>query len=151
AAYAIRAIWVVPIISSDQKTLGTFSLYSSTPRIPNAAQQTMLENVSHTLALAIERKQAEAEREQLLIAEKTAREHAEAANRLKDEFLAVVSHELRTPLNAINGWAYMLLSGTMDSAAQLQALRSIQRQVRSQNQLIDDLIDVARIASGKLR
>jgi CheY-like chemotaxis protein len=70
---------------------------------------------------------------------------------LKDEFLAVVSHELRTPLNAINGWTYMLLSRAMNSADQLQALHSIQRQVRSQNQLINDLLDVARIASGKLR
>jgi signal transduction histidine kinase len=68
----------------------------------------MLATVVQTLALAIERNQAEAEREQLLVREKTAREHAETANRLKDEFLAVVSHELRTPLNAINGWTYML-------------------------------------------
>jgi CheY-like chemotaxis protein len=70
---------------------------------------------------------------------------------LKDEFLAVVSHELRTPLNAINGWVFMLLHRTLDDSAQLRALQSIQRQVRSQCQLIDDLLDVARIVSGKLR
>jgi PAS domain S-box-containing protein len=142
--YAIRALWAMPIFSSDEKTLGSFCLYSSKPRIPSAAQQKMLENVTHTLALAIEHKQVEAERENLLIRE-------QAANRLKDEFLAVVSHELRTPLNAINGWAHMLLSGTMDAAAQVQALQSIRRQVRSQNELINDLLDVARITSGKLR
>jgi len=149
--YSIQAIWAIPIISSDQKTLGSFCVYSSKPRTPSAAQQMMLANVVQTLGLAIERKQAEAEREQLLVREKIAREHAETANRLKDEFLAVVSHELRTPLNAINGWTYMLLTRTMSSANQVHALHSIQRQVRSQNQLINDLLDVARIASGKLR
>jgi len=148
---AFRSLCALPIIASDQKVLGTFCLYSSRPRVPSAAQQTMLESVAQTIALAIERKQIEAEREKLLIQEQSAREHAEAANRLKDEFLAVVSHELRTPLNAINGWIYMLLGGTMDSAAQSQALHSIQRQVRSQCQLVDDLLDVARIVSGKLR
>src|SRR5262249_25465467 len=92
-----------------------------------------------------------AERETLLILEQAAREQAEAANRLKDEFLAVVSHELRTPLNAINGWAYMLLHRTLDDATQLRALQSIQRQGPSQCLLVDDLLDVARIVSGKLR
>jgi PAS domain S-box-containing protein len=149
--YAIRSIWAMPIIGSDQSVLGSLCLYSSKPRTPGAAEQAMIENVIQTIALAIERKQAEAEREELLIREQAAREQAEAANRLKDEFLAVVSHELRTPLNAINGWVYMLLSGIMDRPAQLRALHSVQRQVHSQCQLIDDLLDVARIVSGKLR
>ena len=70
---------------------------------------------------------------------------------MKDEFLAVVSHELRTPLNAINGWSYMLLGRHDGRGRQARALQSIQRQVRSQCQLIDDLLDVARIVSGKLR
>ena len=149
--YAIRSIWSAPIISSDQKSRGSFCFYSSKPGIPSAAQQKMLENVAQTIALAIERKQAESEREKLLVREQAAREQAETANRVKDEFLAVVSHELRTPLNAINGWVYMLLSGTMDNTTQLHALKSIQRQVRSQGQLIEDLLDVSRITSGKLR
>jgi len=149
--YAIRSIWAMPIISLDQIALGSLCLYSSRPRPPTASEQTMIENVTQTIALAIERKQAEAEREKLLILEQAAREQAEAANRLKDEFLAVVSHELRTPLNAINGWVFLLLHRTLDDEAQLRALQSIQRQVRSQCQLIDDLLDVARIVSGKLR
>ena len=149
--YGIRAICAMPIVSSDQKPLGSLCLYSSTPRTPNAAQLAMLKRVAQTTALVIERKRADTDREDLLIREQAAREQAEAANRLKDEFLAVVSHELRAPLNAINGWAYMLLSGSMDRTAQLQALHSIQRQVHTQNQLIDDLLDVVRIASGKLR
>jgi CheY-like chemotaxis protein len=111
----------------------------------------MIESVSQTIALAIERKQIESEREELLVRELAARQQAESTSRMKDEFLAVVSHELRTPLNAINGWAHMLLSGRMDSESQSRALQAILRQVRSQCQLIDDLLDVARIASGNLR
>jgi len=111
----------------------------------------MIEEVTRTVALAIERKQAETEREQLLAREQTAREQAETANRVKDEFLAVVSHELRTPLSAITGWAHLLLEGKMAAATQLRALQAIQRQARSQGQLIDDLLDVSRIVSGKLR
>ena len=151
APYLIRSICVTPIISSDQKPLGSFCLYSTKPRTPGASEQTMIENVTQTIALAVERKQAEAEREKLLIREQAAREQAEAANRLKDEFLAVVSHELRTPLSAISGWVFMLLHRTLDDLAQIRALQSIQRQVRSQCQLVDDLLDVARIVSGKLR
>jgi PAS domain S-box-containing protein len=151
APHEIRSIWSIPILSSDQVPLGSFCLYSRTPRTPGADEQMMIESVTQTIALAIERKETEAEREALFVREQEAREQAEAANRLKDEFLAVVSHELRTPLNAINGWAYMILSGALDEAAQLRALQSIQRQVRSQCQLIDDLLDVARIVSGKLR
>src|SRR5262245_7106032 len=151
APYSICSVWATPIISSDRKPLGSFCLYSAKPRTPGAAEQTLMENVTQTVAFAIERKQAEAEREDLLMREQAAREQAEGANRLKDEFLAVVSHELRTPLNAINGWVFMLLHRTLDNAAQLRALQAIQRQVRSQCQLVDDLLDVARIASGKLR
>jgi PAS domain S-box-containing protein len=151
APHEIRSLWSIPILSSDQMPLGSFCLYSPKPRTPGADEQMMIESVTQTVALAIERKETEAQREALFVREQEAREQAEAANRMKDEFLAVVSHELRTPLNAINGWVYMLLSGTLDDAAQLRALQSIQRQVRSQCQLIDDLLDVARIVSGKLR
>jgi PAS domain S-box-containing protein len=148
---AIRSVWSVPITSSDQKPRGNICLYSSTPRKPGVHEQKIIESVTHTIALAIERKQVESEREKLLVREHVAREQAESTNRMKDEFLAVISHELRTPLNAINGWAHMLLTGEMDSEAQSRALQAILRQVRSQCQLIDDLLDVARIVSGKLR
>jgi CheY-like chemotaxis protein len=87
----------------------------------------------------------------MLIREQAAREQAERANRVKDEFLAVVSHELRTPLTAITGWANILLEGKVPESGQLRALQAIQRQSRSQRQLIDDLLDVSRIVSGKLR
>jgi signal transduction histidine kinase/ActR/RegA family two-component response regulator len=79
------------------------------------------------------------------------RENAEAANRLKDEFLATVSHELRTPLNAVMGWAQLLRDERLDEPTRAQALETIQRSARSQAQLIEDLLDVSRILSGKLR
>jgi len=76
---------------------------------------------------------------------------AEEANRLKDEFLAVLSHELRTPLNAILGWARMLRSGSMRSEDVPRAIETIERNAQAQAQLIEDLLDVSRIVSGKLR
>ena len=76
---------------------------------------------------------------------------AEEANRLKDEFLAVLSHELRTPLNAILGWARMLRAGTLADADVPRALETIERNAQVQAQLIEDLLDVSRIVSGKLR
>ena len=90
-------------------------------------------------------------RQQLLASEQDARRAAEDANRLKDEFLSTVSHELRTPLNAINGWALMLRAGRLNSAQSARALETIVRSARSQNQLINDLLDVSRIIAGKMR
>ena len=80
-----------------------------------------------------------------------ARDDAEAANRAKDEFLAVVSHELRTPLTPILAWARMLRSGQLDPAASARAVESIERNIKAQAQLIGDLLDVSRIIAGKLR
>jgi signal transduction histidine kinase len=97
------------------------------------------------------RKQAERERQELLEREKEARHKAEEASRLKDEFLATVSHELRTPLNAILGWATMLRSGQLNEENSAQAAEIIERNARAQVQLVEDLLDVSRIITGKLR
>jgi PAS domain S-box-containing protein len=90
------------------------------------------------------------ERRQALAREKEARMEAEAANRLKDEFLSTLSHELRTPLTAIIGWSRLLLDGDVDPARQSQALEIIVRNAKSQGQLINDLLEVSRIITGKL-
>ncbi|HEY9633887.1 MAG TPA: response regulator [Coleofasciculaceae cyanobacterium] len=98
-----------------------------------------------------ERKQAEDERNQLLAREQEARAAAEAANRLKDEFLATLSHELRSPLNAMLGWIRLLNSRKFDEATTARAMQTIERSARSQAQLVEDLLDVSRIIQGKLR
>src|SRR5215813_2564793 len=93
---------------------------------------------------------AEAKRQQLLVSEREARKMAEDANRLKDEFLATVSHELRTPLASISGWAKLLRVGNLDAERAARALETIERNAQSQNQLINDLLDVSRIITGKM-
>ena len=97
-----------------------------------------------------QRKQAEAERDKLLQAARSAREVAETANRIKDEFLAVVSHELRTPLNPILGWSQMLRKRQLNAEKTEYALATIERNAKIQAQLINDLLDVSRILRGKL-
>ena len=97
-----------------------------------------------------ELKRSEEEREKILIREQSARSEAEAANRIKDEFLATLSHELRTPLTAIVGWAGLLRTGDFEGELKDQALETVERNARVQAQLIDDLLDVSRIVSGKL-
>jgi len=124
------------------------------------------------LAEVTERKQAQEEKERLLLSEKAARieaekaqrmsadlllreeearADAEAANRLKDEFLATVSHELRTPLNSILGWAQLMRIDRLDGDASTRALQTIERNTKALAQIIDDLLDVSRIITGKLR
>ncbi|MEI2580845.1 hybrid sensor histidine kinase/response regulator [Scytonema sp. PRP1] len=97
-----------------------------------------------------ERKLAEEERNQLLLREQAARAQAEAANRSKDDFLAIVSHELRTPMTAILGWAGMLQTGMLDEDRVSDAIETIERNANSQMQLIEDLLDISRIVQGNL-
>ena len=98
-----------------------------------------------------QRQRAEEERAKLLVQEQKARAEAEKLNRLKDEFLSTVSHELRTPLNAILGWSQILRTSKVDEARMNRALETIERNARSQAQLIDDLLDISRIITGKIR
>lgn len=97
-----------------------------------------------------DRKQAEAVRDQV-VQEQAARREAEAANQMKDDFLAVLSHELRTPLNSMLGWSRLLRTRKFDQATIDRALETIERNANAQAQLIEDILDVSKIIRGKLR
>jgi signal transduction histidine kinase/CheY-like chemotaxis protein len=129
---------------------------------PNRFAVAELEQLRQFLASAEQLIRTRAqEREQLLAVdqeraasadrEREARVQAEAANRSKDEFLMVLSHELRTPINAVYGWARMLQDAALDPASMQRAVEAIVRNANAQVQLIDDLLDVSRIVTGKMR
>jgi PAS domain S-box-containing protein len=98
-----------------------------------------------------ERRRAEAEREQLLAREQAARAEAETANRMKDEFLTLLSHELRTPLSSIVGWVDILERVGPGDQMNSQAIQVIKRNAKQQAQIVEDILEVSRIVSGKLR
>ena len=106
--------------------------------------------LERSIRYTVQHRRMEEERVRLVRAQE-ARHLAEAANRAKDELIAMVSHELRTPLNAMLGWVSLINSGKLDKEAQARALEVIERNARAQAQLIDDLLDSARVASGNLR
>ncbi|HEY4422982.1 MAG TPA: histidine kinase dimerization/phospho-acceptor domain-containing protein, partial [Pyrinomonadaceae bacterium] len=112
---------------------------------------TIIEDVTERVARESELQAQIEERSRLLSSEKLARNEAERANRLKDEFLATISHELRNPLNAILGWAHMMRLGKLNEANAERAVETIYRNAKSQAQLVADLLDVSRIITGKLR
>jgi len=115
-----------------------------------ARRQSDLERLNAVLSGEIDvRRQIEDQREELLRREAAAREDAEKANRMKDQFLATLSHELRTPLTSIMGWVRLLRSGRMDYEATEKALEVIERNARTQTRLVEDLLDVSRVISGK--
>jgi len=97
-----------------------------------------------------DRKRAEKERTLLLAAAQSARAEADSANGVKDEFLATLSHELRTPLTSILGWSHLLTGGRLDKQQTARAIETIARNARAQGRLIDELLDISRIMTGKL-
>ena len=111
----------------------------------------MLRLLAGQIEQFLDRKRVENERELLLDREREVRREAETANRAKDEFLAGVSHELRTPLNAILGWSRLLRGGALDAETVERGLAAIERNAEIQEQLIADLLDVARIVTGKIQ
>ncbi|HUE81614.1 MAG TPA: ATP-binding protein [Pyrinomonadaceae bacterium] len=154
----IRSCHSTPLITHGSNILGVLAVYFRESRRPSQRELRLMDLYARMAADFIEnaqlhhKVQQELEaREQSLLREQLARAEAESANRMKDEFLATVSHELRTPLNAIIGWSHMLRRGTLDDATTSRALETIERNAKSQAQLIEDLLDVSRVITGKLR
>jgi signal transduction histidine kinase len=108
------------------------------------------QELTATVRALLRIRRAEQERSELFAREQAARQEADRANRLKDQFLATISHELRTPLNAILGWVQLLRTGRLDAAAGQHALEIVERNARAQSALIEDLLDMSRIMSEKL-
>lgn len=146
----IRSHINVPLMRNGRWS-ANFWVTHHLPRQWQPAEIELMEVIADRVWLLVERKRAEEEREQLLAREQAAREQAETANRLKDEFLTTVSHELRTPLSAILGWSTMLRTGKLDENDSERAMESIERNARAQAQLVEDILDVSRTISGKLR
>jgi len=133
----------------EKHLVGVVAMFARKPLTTQTLEA--LAAVSNTIALGIERKQTEAERERLLENEKALRREAEIANHAKDEFIAIVSHELRSPLNAMLGWTRILQNTPGDAQTTEHALNVIVRNARSQSKLIEDLLDSSRISRGELR
>lgn len=128
----------------------TYQIYLKNIEASSTQAEVARRHVAELSRYVAELKASEEAREQLLIRAERARADAEAANRMKDEFLATLSHELRTPLTSLLGWASVLRGSERDEALLDQGLEAIERNARVQVQLIDDLLDVSRIVSGKL-
>lgn len=153
-----RAIHSTPLITRTGNIIGVLSVHFRYQHRPADRETRLLDLYARMAADIIENarlhqqvEQKLAEREQLLTRAQMARAEAETANRMKDEFLATVSHELRTPLNAIIGWSHLIKSGGLDQATISRAVETIDRNAKSQAQLIEDILDVSRIITGKLR
>lgn len=137
--------WMVVPIRVRERLLGALLVSSrrGSAHIPDH-DVSLAEELARRIAMAVDNARLYGEAQ-------VERRRAEEANRSKDEFLAALSHELRTPLNAICGWSKMLRSGLLGGEKHARALEVIERNAQIQTQLIDDLLDVSRIVSGKLR
>ncbi|PWF55306.1 PAS domain-containing sensor histidine kinase, partial [Massilia glaciei] len=155
---AVRSYLAVPVISRSGEVLGALFFGHPEPAVFSARTEHLVVAVAAQAAVAIDNarlyesaRQAAAERERLLASERAMRSEAERMSALKDEFLATLSHELRTPLGAILGWAQILRRGRRGPADIDKGLATIERNARVQAQLIEDLLDMSRISSGKVR
>ncbi len=140
----LRSAMVVPLVARG-RTVGAMTfVWAESGHSYSKEDLAFAEELARRCAVAIENAR-------LYAAEQAARQSADVANRAKDEFLAMVSHELRTPLNAVMGWAKMMSSSTLDEKKRVRAIETIDRNAVAMAQLIEDLLDISRIISGKMR
>jgi PAS domain S-box-containing protein len=140
----VRSYLAIPVISRSGEPLGGLFFGHPDPGVFSESDERIIAGLAGQAAIAIDNAR-------LFDAVQKARETAEIANRLKDEFLATVSHELRTPLNAVLGWTSLLRSTQMDDSRRTKALETIDRNARLQQKIVEDLLDVSRIVAGQLR
>lgn len=145
----LRGAFGFPILVG-REIWGLMEFFSREVREPDEELIKLAAGIGGQIGQFTQRKRAEADRSELLKLERAARAEAENANRLKDEFLATLSHELRTPLNAVIGWSRMLSSGRLDRENSKHALEVIERNAWAQKQIIEDILDVSRVITGKL-
>ena len=140
----VRSYLAIPVNSRSGEVLGALFFGHAEAGVFSENDERIIAGLAGQAAIAIDNAR-------LFDAVVKARETAEIANRLKDEFLATVSHELRTPLNAVLGWTALLRSTQMDDARRARALETIERNARLQQKIVEDLLDVSRIIAGQLR
>lgn len=154
----VRSYLAVPVALRSGVVIGCLIFGHPQPGIFTERTERIIAGVAAQAAVAIDNarlceasQRAAEEREVLLDSERQARAEAERTSHLKDEFLATLSHELRTPLTAILGWAQVLRRGSRDEAAMHRGLQTIERNARAQSRLIEDLLDMGSITSGRVK
>jgi signal transduction histidine kinase/ActR/RegA family two-component response regulator len=154
----VRSYLAVPVLSRSREVVGGLFFGHAEPGVFTERSERLIVGIAAQAAIAIdnarlyeEARRSADERARLLDAERVARAEIERISLMKDEFLATLSHELRTPLNAVLGWAEILLSRNKDESETRRALETIARNARAQAQLIEDLLDMHQIVSGRIR
>jgi PAS domain S-box-containing protein len=146
----MRGWLAAPLVGRDGHNIGLIQLSDKYVGEFTPSDESILIQLAQMASVAVENARLYEAEQQARSTAEAARGEAQAANRVKDEFLAVLSHELRSPLNPILGWSKLLQNGKLDEAKTRQALSTIERNAKLQSQLIEDLLDVSRILQGKL-
>ncbi|TWT99444.1 Sensory/regulatory protein RpfC [Botrimarina colliarenosi] len=154
----VRSYLAAPVTSPSGEVIGGLFFGHPDTDVFTEQDEKLIQGVASQAAIAIDNarlyeglQRAAKERLELLEAERSARTEAERMNLLKDEFLATLSHELRTPLSAILGWTYLLDAETSERDEIRDGLETIERSAKAQTQLVEDLLDMSRIVSGKVQ
>jgi GAF domain-containing protein len=151
ATHGLGACCSTPVMASDGTVLGTVAMYYTRPHEPSARDRELIRSATHLAGIVLEKDRMDRRLRHSLEAEQAARAEVERASRMKDEFLATLSHELRTPLNAVLGWTRILSLKPDVPPDLLQGIGVIERNARAQATIIQDLLDMSAIVSGKVR